>query len=260
MTKHSPETAVHGSVTDTITISQAVTTINPAAFANSKIQSELAKAATVKIPDSYIEPTPEANITALLRLAGKTDLMTTSDLQAALMADSNLVRQAIDLLTCTTDDPAHYSFHQLISQSTIDAFRDEDDHPLPGAMPKVCGFQTHLVEIPYDDPDCTPDARHVFVREMLIPRARERVTEVLSGVFPPNIYAQLGHAHCALLSELNHRLAGTKLSHYVCNAAPVPDLSIPASIGTIPFVGAFNGSPCFVGEIPSGPIAPPYHI
>lgn len=184
--------------------------------------------------------TDDANITALLRLAGKTDLQGIDDLRAALMNEIDLVRKAIYLLTSTTDQPASLNFDQLFPQAAIDAYLDSENHPLPGADPKICGLQTHMVEIPYDDPVCTPAARRDFLQHMLIPQARERVTEVLRGIFPPNIYAQLGPDHCALLSELSHRLADTKLSHFICQTPP------------------FNGSPCFAGPMPKGAINPPY--
>lgn len=198
-----------------------------------------------------------ANIAILLRLAGKSDLPSTNDLQDALLQDINLVREAIYLLTATSDQPAHFTLGQLISQPAIDAFRDENSHPLPGAEPKSDGVQARLVEIPYDDPTCTPDARYLFIRQILIPQAIKRVSDVLHGVFPPDVYTRLGHDHCALLSELNHRLGDSKLSHYACQA-PISQGFVPAPVAV--GIGNFNGSPCFAGEVPGEPIAPPYYI
>ena len=181
------------------------------------------------------------NITALLRLSGKSDLKTADDLRTALMGDVNLVRQAIYILTSTSDQPATLNFDQLFPQSAIDTFRDEDGHPLAGATPKLCGVQTHLIEIAYDDPACTPDARRTFLQNLLIPQARDRIREMLGHVAPLKLYTQVSHDHSALFSELSHRLADTKLSHYVCQTTP-----------------EYDGSPCFAGEMPEGAINPPY--
>lgn len=203
--------------------------------------------------------TDTRNITTLMRLAGKTDLQKIGDLQSALLDEIGLVRQATYLLTSTTDKPVSLSFDQLFPQAAIDAYRDAEGHPLPGADPKTCGFQTHMVEIPYDDPICTPAARRDFVQHMLIPQARERITEVLRGVFPPDVYARLRPEHCALLSELSHRLADTKLSHYACTAPTTHIIDTESAIASvIQGASAFNGSPCFDGPMPEGAINPPY--
>ena len=124
-------------------------------------QPEAAPMATSINPDTIKNGC--ANITTLLRLAGKSDLLKISDLQAALMSEIELVRQAINLLTCTTDQPVRYNFGQLIPDVAIDAYRDDEGCPLPGANPRFFGFQPHMVEIPYDDPSCDADARRIFV-------------------------------------------------------------------------------------------------
>lgn len=198
-------------------------------------------AAEIRVKPDPIE-TGRANIDALLRLAGKTDLDTIGKLQSALMNEIDLVRQAIYLLTSTSDQPAHLNFGQLISQPAIDAYRDTNGNPLPGAISKGDGLQTHLIEIPYDDPACTPDARCIFLQHLLIPQARDRIKEMLAHIAPLSLYAKVGHDHSALFSELSHRLANSKLSRYVCQA---PALE-------------YNGSPCFVGEMPEGALNPPY--
>lgn len=186
---------------------------------------------------------PAGSITTLLRLAGKSDLKTIDELRTALMSDIDLVRQAIYILTSTSDQPAHFNFDQLFPQAAIDAYRDEDGNPLPGAISKGDPLQTLLIEIPYSDPDCTPDAQCTFLQHLLIPQARDRIKEMLKHVAPLSLYTQVDHQHSALFSELSHRLANSKLSHCVCQATPAPE---------------YNGSPCFPGEIPEGAINPPY--
>ncbi len=184
---------------------------------------------------------PADSITTLLRLAGKSDLKTIDDLRAALMGDINLVRQAIYILTSTSDQPVFLSFDQLIPQTAIDAYRDEEGNPLPGAIPKGDGLPAHLIEIPYSDPACTPGTRRNFLRHLLIPQTHDRIREMLKHIAPLSLYTQVPHDHSALFSELSHRLADAKLSHCICQTAP-----------------EYNGSPCFAGEMPEGAIKQPY--
>lgn len=187
----------------------------------------------------------QRHITALMTLAGKHDdsCTTPESLQAFLLQNPDIVKMSIELLTSTADHPAGRGFDQLFPQAGIDAYLDADNHPLPGAEPHICGVSAHMVEIPHDDVCCNSAARHDYVQKMLIPEAARRVTTALQEVMTPAELQKLLPGDIAQLGELSKRL--TELQ---------PNIAVPPHNPNQPF----NGSPCFAGSMPEGPINHPY--
>lgn len=150
------------------------------------------------------------HITTLLTLAGKIDgyCETSDSLRAFLCQNPDIVTMSLELLTSADPRPVNRSFDQLVPQAAIDAYRGTDNHPLPGAEPRICQGIAHMTEIPADDVLCNASARHDYIQHILLPAARSRVVEAMNDVLKPGDIAQLRPEHLTALAKLAEALTG----------------------------------------------------
>lgn len=193
-------------------------------------------------------PEGRRHITTLLMLAGKNGFKDPGTLQEFLFKNRDIAKLATELLTCTEQQPTGRSFDQLFPMESIEAYltQDGDNHPLPGAKPRVCQGITRMVEIPWNDPDCNYSTRRAYLQSILIPAARAHVIEALQCLISPDELHDTTGGDIQELYALAKTLTATN-----------PDQTSPHAGGFFDFLQHLDAFPCFHNPDP-GPVPPPY--
>ncbi len=160
-------------------------------------------------------PTQESHrhITILLTLAGKNGYDNPANLQNFLLQNPDVTRLAAEILTSTNPAMIGRDFDQLFPMKSIEAYLDQESHPLPGAEPRICNGATHMVEIPWNDATCNTSARHDYLQRILLPVAREHVVEALQYPITSDALAAATGSNIQEIFSLVEALSATTAFH-----------------------------------------------